>query len=595
MTPTKILGGRPSLAGAALVLLLFISLSILLTWPLAFHLDAALFRGYGDVYGHVWGIWIDLQGLRRPGVVNHFISAPFGDPNGFAVQMPVLELLVNAPARLFGEVVAYNLLALLSFPLTAFATYLFLRWAVGGAIPAFLGGIVFGFCPGAVMHASTGHLGFSFNAFVPLFLWALFYNRSRRSLSSSLLTGASYALLTLTSLYWGYFALYIILAFVVFDRFASSGRPHPAFWRSYALCGVFSALIILPFEYQWIVSLLSSEKRAGLAEAGVVRGIIELVTLSARPWDYLLPSIDHPVMGKWVWRFIRGHLHGSNVPEQTLYLGYVPMGLFLAGIFFSWKKRLPGDLDAPFRFLAGTALWMMFLSAPPYVPLGAIKVPTLSYFAHFLAPVFRAYCRFGIMAVFFVACAAAIVAEFLKRRMDKVPFRALSCLLLSVLFFEYWSVPPGHVVAVDSPPPVYRWLADQPGDFIVAEYPMMENDEASFYSYLFWQRLHRKRIVNGTPRSGGEARRFFESVRDLERPDAVRRLREAGVEYVIVHAGGYRDGQIPGPLKRYYPAHVAALAYNEGKVPRNPSLPVPHKTFGEDFVFRISEPSISKF
>jgi hypothetical protein len=54
----------------------------------------------------------------------------------------------------------------------------------------------------------------------------------------------------------------------------------------------------------------------------------------------------------------------------------------------------------------------------------------------------------------------------------------------------------------------------------------------------------------------------------------------------------YQDGWIPGPLKRYASPDAAALQYNSGKVPVNPSLPQPFKVFGDDIVYAL-EPSLS--
>ncbi len=564
-------------------------MSVLLTWPLCRHLNSVVLRGYGDVYGDIWGIWSTINGLWVSGATR-LMAAPFGIPAGQQyIGQPVLDALVICPAKLIGAVAGYNLFILLSFPLTALAVYLFLRSVLKQEVPAFFGGLVFGFCPSVVMHAVGGHLGFALNAFIPLLLWALFNNRIQRSWLSALLVGTAYAFLTLTSFYWGYFAVYMAALFVVWDYYGSKNTGTCPFLRNYFWCMSFAGLIILVFEYKELLALLSMRltmKRSELVAGGYIRRLVEPVTLSARPWEYLIPSIDHPVLGRFVERFSRAHLHGSNLGEQTLYLGFVPLALLAAGVNAAWKKRLRPEHAALFWFFVVGALWMGVMSAPPYIPIGKIKLPTLTYLAFSLAPKFRAYCRFGIWVDFFVACAAAVVLDHASQRIRKSRFYLMCLGLFLLLTFEYWTIPPDYTIAID-PPPVYQWLAKQQGDFIIAEYPMMPADEAAFYTYLFWQRVHGKRMVNGATQLNHEAWALFEQVQDLAKPETVRFLKDAGVRYVLVHQRMYVDGQIPGPIKRYYPPLTSSWTYNTGKVPNNPMLTKPYQVFGTDTVFSL--------
>jgi hypothetical protein len=176
--------------------------------------------------------------------------------------------------------------------------------------------------------------------------------------------------------------------------------------------------------------------------------------------------------------------------------------------------------------------------------------------------------------------------------MQKGRHYLLVALLLPLLVFEYWSIPPHHAREIATPPSVYQWLAREPGDGIIAEYPMMKSDEAPFYTYLFWQRIHKKRMVNGAAPDNARAWDFFQRVKDLGNFETPKLLQEAGVKYIIVHKQMYQDGWIPGPLKRYASPDAAALQYNSGKVPVNPSLPQPFKVFGDDIVYAL-EPSLS--
>jgi hypothetical protein len=181
------------------------------------------------------------------------------------------------------------------------------------------------------------------------------------------------------------------------------------------------------------------------------------------------------------------------------------------------------------------------------------------------------------------------VLKYLYQRMKRLQFYATLTVLLPLLMFEYWSVPPGYALAVDRPPEVYRWLAQEPGDAIVVEYPMIRADHIGFYTYLFWQRVHQRKLVNGALPNNAQAWVFFKKVEDLANPQTPELLKAAGVKYVVVHNNVYEEGLIPGPLKRYFPEPASGAVYNGGRVPRIPHSLKLLKTFGSDMVFSLEE------
>jgi hypothetical protein len=572
---------------ALFTMLAYFMASTLLTWKLVFQLNSTLFGDYGDTRGGVWWLWARINGLLD-GPINHLIAAPFGLPNDRDFSQPVSDWLSIILARLTNEIAGYNLFVFLAFPLTAIATYFLLNWLLHNRIAAVAGGLIFGFCPAAVMQAAAGHAPFAFNAFIPLFLLALFYNRAQRTLVSAFCASSCFALITLTALYFGYFAIYIAVFFVVFDLLNNKGGDRRAIFLNYLYAAIFAGVLILPFEYKAIYQQIAVGGDT-LAKVGRIRDFRELNIYSSRPWEFLIPSIDHPVLGRLFYDFVRTHLHGSNVPEQTLYLGMVPVGLLLAGIVHVVRRKLDAGYRSYFLFFAFGALWVYFLSLPPLISLGGVNVPTMSFFAYKVAPMFRVYARFGILVNLFVACAAAVVLAHLYQRMKRARYYAMLAILLPLLMFEYWSVPPGYALAVDQPPKVYRWLAEQPGDLIVAEYPMMRWDEAAIYTYYFWQRIHKKKLVNGASPENARAWAFFEKVRNLGDPQTPALLKAEGVKYVIVHKRMYAEGPIPAPIKRYYPALDSGAAYSGGIAP---SILYPlklFKTFGTDMVFLLDD------
>jgi len=558
---------------------------VLLSWPLIFHLNSTLFGDFGDTRATVAWFWISANGLLDA-PINHLITAPFGVETAREFSSPVFEWPVLVLSKLLNEVVAYNLFILFSFPLTALATYFLLNGLLENKIAAFIGGLIFGFCPSAVMQAAGGHAAFAFNVFIPVFLWALFYNRAQRTILSAFYVAASFSLIVLTALYFGYFAIYMGIFFIIFDLLSSRKEDRAPIIRNYIYGVIFAVFLILPFEYRAIFEQFSLGGDV-LAKSGHIRDFNELTVYSSRPWDFLIPSVDHPVLGKYVYDFVRSHLHGSNIFEQSLYLGVIPVGLSLVGCILFIRGKFDAVHRTYFLFFSFGALWMYFLSLPPLISIGNFNVPTVSWFTYHIASMFRVYARFGILVIFFVACAVAVVLAHVSIKMKRAHYYALLVVLLPLLCFEYWSIPSSQALPVDKTPEVYLWLSKEPKEIMVVEYPMMKSDDASFYTYLFWQRIHKKELVNGATRDNEKAWDFFEKVNDLGNSQTPVLLKSVGVKYVIVHGDMYKDGPIPSPIKRYYPVKYASETYNDGRMPAV-SFPLKLvKTFGTDLVFSL--------
>jgi hypothetical protein len=571
-----------------------------LTWPLIIRLNSVLIGDFGDSRGAVSWIWWKINGFLETSI-NPMVAAPFGAPVNQSFSQPILEMSLSLLGRMSNEVIAYNLFVFLSFPLTALSMFIFLRSLLRDDRSSFFGGLVFGFCPAAVMQVMGGHSAFAFNVFVPLLLMSLFFNRRVRSLVSAFYVALSFSAVTLTALYFGYFSCYLLAFFFTFDYFQgitgvdSSGdrekrlQHRKVIIKNYFLIVVLIGFLILPFVYKAIVQQLTLSPEV-LRNAVRIRDIFELTVYSARPWEYLIPSVDHPLIGKWILNWVRLHLHGSNIPEQTLYLGLVSLGLLVIGIILNFKKKLKPFHRYLFLFFSLGAMVMFFLSLQPVIEFGKIRIPTWSFFAHQVVPMFRVYARAGIFTMFFVACAAAVVLSHFAQSLPPRLFTRVYAVLLCVLVFEFWSLSPHPALPIDKPPEVYKWLAAQTDDSLVAIYPMTGNDDFSYYTYTFWQRLHRKKMINGAGRDNEAAWELFQSVKNLGDPGAVPALRAQKVKFIVVHEDMFEEGLIPNPIKHYYTFETVEIKHDGGVVPAVPFGLRLVRSFGADKVYAIQNP-----
>lgn len=561
----------------------YLGLSILLTYPLVFHLDTSLFGDFGDSRGGVWWLWAYINGHFSESI-NPMMVAPFGIPSASAIRQPVTELLSLALAYCFGEIASYNLFILLAFPLTAVSTFFVLQRLLNHNSAAFWGGLVFGFSPVAVLQAVGGHPTFAFNVFIPLLLLALFNNRVRRNRVTMFWTAFCFLGVVFSSLYMGFFTLFFVLFFVVFDLGSTESRTEKLrAVHGYLVIAIFTALMALPVVYRDIMAQFTVSHES-LGTAGRIRNVWDLIVYSSRIWEFFIPSIDHPIFGEILRDYRRARLHSSNFNEQTLFLGWVPVTLIFTGLYWVYKKKLKSYLRFNFFFSVSAMIFMWYMSLPPLLNLFNGKLPTLSYYAYQLAPMFRVYSRIGIFVSFFVAFASAVVIAHLSTTLDRKKFKISIATLTILLCFEYWSVPPGYALPVDSPPEVYRWLSTIKDDVVVAEYPMVPYDQQAHYSYMLWQRVHQKRMVNGAPPGHAQAWEFYQQIKDLDQPGVVNLLKDAGVKFVIFHQAMFAEGPIPNAIKHYFPPEAANVSYKVPSIPIGLRL---LKAFGSDLVFEV--------
>jgi hypothetical protein len=146
---------------------------------------------------------------------------------------------------------------------------------------------------------------------------------------------------------------------------------------------------------------------------------------------------------------------------------------------------------------------------------------------------------------------------------------------------------PGWSRVVDTrlpPPPVYRWLAAQPGKPAVVELPLLDIDGITEHPahhesvYLVQQTRHWKPLLNGY---AGLEPPYYQSLREraLRFPSraSLDDFRRLGARYVIVHRGGFGPNKW-ARIERDLPAFASELrevARFEGDVVYELLSPVP--------------------
>jgi hypothetical protein len=536
---------------------LYTVLTIALTWPFAANLRV---MDAGDSAFFAWEIGWTVHALKTdPAQLPH---ANIFHPLRYTLGMdePVLgTTLLVLPLAVFTDdaVLLYNVARLLTWLLSALAAYwLACELGVAEGI-ALLAGALFAFSP--IRTDQVAHLSTLGTQWWPLaLLFAIRFARANR-LRDALAAALFGVLAFLACGYHGIFAgavlppVLLVLFWGRWDRLARG-----------ALAAVLAGLVLWP--------VYAMHKRA-LDPERYARGTEETIQYAASFESFLSTSAWNRVYGEATDVF-------RTVGPNNLFPGLVVPGLVLAGAVVLGRRR-----ERPSREAAAFAVMLVMAAC---VALG----PRVRAFGHDLGPgpwgllrdalpvfqMIRVTSRAGV----FLALPLSMLAALALRRLAPRP--ALLGALGALALAETLIVPvpmPQWSKLIDTrrdPPPVYRWLAEQPGREPVVHLPMLDvyglEKRPAFHEsvYMVYSTLHWKPLVNGY---AGIEPRAYVRIRDLARgfpsEDFLQALRAIGTRHVVVHRKGYGPFQWER-LQAGLPAALASGALRQVAVLGNETV-----------------------
>jgi hypothetical protein len=369
---------------------------------------------------------------------------------------PLTDLAGRVLAGPLGPVAAYNLLVLSSFPLAAAAAYLLARYVLGSHFGAMVAGLAYAFLPFHVAHA-TGHPHVAQTQWLPLYFLALWQCVDRPDVRSTVLLLAAAAAVVLSNFYGGLIAAVLSPVALVAYGLVSPRGPGEGRRRRLAL----TALTLAAAAAAGLLLIDRLAPAVLLRSGSFAFPRSDLFLYGARWWSYLVPAVDHPLAGSGIRRFWAGRGLEEALLEQqvgvgwsVLVLGAVPLWLWLRGDRTSLAGR-----SAP--VLASVAVAALLCSLSPERRIGPFTFVRPSALLYEVAPMFRAYARFGVA----VGLMAALLAGAGAARLWRWPTssgRRAAVLLLVLAVLEYAPFPPWRWRDV-LPTRAHRWLAGQPG------------------------------------------------------------------------------------------------------------------------------------
>jgi len=477
------------------VIAAYSALELVFTWPLALRLTTHVIGFPNDNFEYIWKLWWTAHAVFERGVspfVQPDIYYPFGYLLAYGDITPAHTFLLMPVTLLLGATTTYNLIMLVSGPLSGWAMFrLARRWLArsgdGGegalaAWAAFFAGAVFALSAYRLFR-TIGHLPLIDTHWLVIAVWGLDRWIESRRLRDALLAAIGISMAALGS--WYYALMLLILLPVMLIAWVGDLRPllqDRRTWVSAAVVAGVTAALCVPF-------MLPYREVGAQAGGALIVPLDDASFWAASPLDYLLPNPRHPLWGAAIQRAM-WPLPGDPPGE----FGAATLGLTTL-LFAAWGwKRASGPRWRAIKWVGGVALILSFgpILHVGRLPLG-IPLPAMLLRLLPLADSVRSWGRFSIfvMLVASLLAAAGFRAGLADIASHKRQMIAAALVTALALFESYSTLDQLYEVG---PRPVDAWLAAQPGDFAIMQYPL---GEALSGRQMLYTRYHGKKITFG--------------------------------------------------------------------------------------------------
>jgi hypothetical protein len=489
---------RDQLVEALAVLVFFVLVTGLVCWPVPVELGSAVIGSVpGDAGGTVW--WLDaLQttGYHLFGTTTfHDIAVPRGydQANSLNLQSLLPYYPTYLATKVVGEVAAYNLCVLSGLALSGVSMYVLARRI--GAVPAVASwaGLAWLLFPWHVMRAE-GHAAYVHTWCLPLVALAVHAYWRRASPTGLALVGLSVLACWLTAGIFGVMALVVVLACAITAVGLTRAR------RDGLVSGALLAATAVAASGLVYVLALPGGGDGGV---GASRSLVDLRRFGLRLEELVVPAADNSFLGGPLARYHADRLHGSQQVEVSNYVGWVTITLAGVGLVALWRTRATRDRAG---LMLGTGLGVsalvalaLALPSPTWV-LGHRIDRTPARLLFDAVPAFRVPARWTVVIMLAAVTLGTIGLQTLWNEIRRGRGRWAPYVLAGgvvALTAVELSSHVGHSEGrISAAPPEYGLLTRTPPGTL-AEYPLWRNDTIWNSAYLFWQRAHRRPLVNG--------------------------------------------------------------------------------------------------
>lgn len=529
-----------------LVVALYSLITIVFSWPIILRITEVIWGYSGDNFGSFWVDWWGKFSQSRnlaPNFTN-YVNYPFGTGivNVFNIELG-WALASRFLAVFFGAIAAFNIVVLVSFPLSGLAMYLLAFHITRHQMAAFVTGLIYMLLPYHFWQ-SYQHIALAQTQWLPLYLFTLLRFEEKMTLGRSVLLAASFVLVASSSIYHGYFMVlftlcYITLRFIYGVLVNRKNYLNPQRLGKFVLTGLIVLLLMSPV---FLVIYLQTQANKNANFIGSVtassRPINDLLSLSTRPWDFIIPPRNHPVFGRFekpIYQTIREMSNdfktiSAYLPERIVYIGIPSLLLAALGLITLLRQKEKRELGVVL-FLAAVILFLV--ASPPFIIVKNQTIYFPSQLLYNFIPFIRVYARLGIVIDLLVLTLTASGLAYLFNQIKSQKKKKIVLVLLTLFFiFELMNFPPYHFTDLSKTPQTYKWLATQPDNVRIIEYPKTYNVMDS----MFFQTKHQKALLNLTEDFNED--KYTPIISLIENPVASHTasiLAALGINYGLVH------------------------------------------------------------
>lgn len=366
---------------------------------------------------------------------------------------PVTDIPGAWLARLFGVVMAYNALVLLSFPLSAAAAYLLARHLLLSTHGATVAAMAYAFSPFHLAHAAY-HPHVAQTQWVPLYVLALWRCLDQASPAAVGFLAVATMAVTLSNFYAGFIMAIVTPSAVAAYWFVRRRADASGTKTLTVTLGCLSLLAATAVAYS-----LSSAAPVLVNRAALAFPRADLFAYSAKWWSYLTPPVAHPLLGATVrgfWTSV-GVRDGLLEQQVTLGCGVIALGLVAIAGWWTRDRRSPALGLVP--VLVVVAVTALLCSLSPERIVGPFRIIRPAALLYDVAPMFRSYARFGLVVQLMAALLAGIGVDRLLRTARR-PARIVCAGLVALAAFEY-ALSPSALWRDVLPTTAHRWLMQQ--------------------------------------------------------------------------------------------------------------------------------------
>jgi len=497
---------RVKAARGAGVAVLFVVLTIAMTWPQAARLSTQVYDS-DDPLLSIWRIsWIAHILPDSPSnLLNGNIFYPEKRTLAYTDSV-LLEGLAGAPFIWAGvsPVTTYNALLLLSIALSGWAMWRYAFYLTGNNGASLLAGIVFAFVPYRFDHLH--HLELQATIFLPLTL--LYFERTldtglRRD---AVLMMASYVAEVFSCIYYSIFLATALVPIAVARLWKMPVETRQRVIRATIPTVIAGLIVVAPYGYAYALNRMTLGERLES----------DILLYSATLRNYLATTSANVMHGGWSAHF------GQS--ERFLFPGVLAIALAGLGLYAIDRRRMTLVGVGVIGFVISLGL-----NTPFYQLLRALVLPYRGL---------RAPARASILVFLALGALGAYGWTRVMRGRSKSVTTVATVVMAAALLLEFRTTMDRWLTVPSRPADVYRWLAAQPRS-VVAEVPFARADELHRIHdglYMFNSTWHWQPIVNGY--SGFFPRSFMDlAEHTVSFPDdqSIAYLKTRAVDFIVIH------------------------------------------------------------